>query len=63
MDEKKINWFNAIQEHIYKEEHEEESYLKELAGRLALKEPRSYLSVRSIVLDVHFKLERILSIY
>ena len=46
---------------IKKEEQEEETYLKELAGRYVPKEPKNYASVRSIVLDIHFRLEAILN--
>ncbi len=55
----KINWFQILEAGLraLEKDQEDEAYLKELANKYVLKDPKNYSSVRSIVLDVHFKLE------
>lgn len=50
------HFFQAILE-VIKKEQEDEIYIKELANKYCLKEPKNYVSVRSIILDIHFRLE------
>lgn len=63
MDEEKFSWSELLKAFpdFYTEELEEETYLKELASKYVLKDPKNYASVRSIVLDIHFRLEAILN--
>lgn len=49
-------FFQAILDSI-KKEQEDGIYLNELANKYSPKEPRNYLTVRSIILDIHFRLE------
>ena len=54
------NFLASLMEY-YEEEEKEKTYLKELADKFSPKEPKNYPSVRSIVLDVHFRLEAIIN--
>ncbi|MFA6216686.1 MAG: hypothetical protein WDL87_03430 [Candidatus Omnitrophota bacterium] len=62
MDKNPFSTILGASVNVYKEEFGEEAYLEGLANKFVQKDPKNFSSVRSIVLDVHFRLETILNI-